>query len=59
MLFWVIAAVLTLGASLAVLRGETVQLTASARTCAGSDTTVSVTYTGGNVDPDIHQRLVH
>jgi outer membrane protein OmpA-like peptidoglycan-associated protein len=33
-----------------VLRGETVQLTASARTCAGSDTTVSVTYTGGNVD---------
>ncbi|HUQ79585.1 MAG TPA: OmpA family protein [Gemmatimonadaceae bacterium] len=34
-----------------VLRGETVQFTASARTCAGSDTTVTVTYTGGNVDP--------
>jgi outer membrane protein OmpA-like peptidoglycan-associated protein len=34
-----------------VLRGETVQFTASARTCAGSDTTVSVTYSGGNVDP--------
>ena len=33
-----------------VLRGETVQFTASARTCAGSDTTVAVTYTGGNVD---------
>ena len=33
-----------------VLRGETVQLSASARTCAGVDTTVSVTYTGGNVD---------
>ena len=34
-----------------VLRGETVQFTASARTCAGGDTTVSVTYSGGNVDP--------
>jgi outer membrane protein OmpA-like peptidoglycan-associated protein len=34
-----------------VLRGETVQFTTTARTCAGSDTTVSVTYTGGNVDP--------
>ncbi len=34
-----------------VLRGETVQFTVSARTCAGSDTTVTVTYTGGNVDP--------
>jgi len=33
-----------------VLRGETVQLTVRARTCAGSDTTVAVTYTGGNVD---------
>jgi outer membrane protein OmpA-like peptidoglycan-associated protein len=33
-----------------VLRGETVQFTVSARTCAGTDTTVSVTYTGGNVD---------
>jgi len=33
-----------------VLRGETVQLTASARTCAGIDTTIAVTYTGGNVD---------
>jgi len=34
-----------------VLRGETVQITASARTCAGTDTTVAVTYVGGNVDP--------
>jgi outer membrane protein OmpA-like peptidoglycan-associated protein len=34
-----------------VLRGETVQLTVSARTCAGVDTTMSVTYSGGNVDP--------
>jgi len=34
-----------------VLRGETVQFTASARTCAGTDTTVTVTYSGGNVDP--------
>lgn len=33
-----------------VLRGETVQLTVRARTCAGSDTTVAATYTGGNVD---------
>ena len=33
-----------------VLRGETVQLTARARTCAGADTTVTVTYSGGNVD---------
>jgi outer membrane protein OmpA-like peptidoglycan-associated protein len=33
-----------------VLRGETVQFTVRARTCAGSDTTVSVTYSGGNVD---------
>jgi len=34
-----------------VLRGETVQFTVSARTCAGNDTTTAVTYTGGNVDP--------
>lgn len=34
-----------------VLRGETIQFTVSARTCAGSDTTVSATFTGGNVDP--------
>lgn len=34
-----------------VLRGETIQFSASARTCAGSDTTVTVTYSGGNVDP--------
>jgi outer membrane protein OmpA-like peptidoglycan-associated protein len=34
-----------------VLRGETLQFTVSARTCAGSDTTVTVTYSGGNVDP--------
>jgi outer membrane protein OmpA-like peptidoglycan-associated protein len=34
-----------------VLRGETVQFSASARTCAGSDTTVSASYSGGNVDP--------
>ena len=34
-----------------VLRGETVQFTVSARTCAGTDTTVTVSYTGGNVDP--------
>ena len=34
-----------------VLRGETIQFNVSARTCAGSDTTVTVTYTGGNVDP--------
>ena len=34
-----------------VLRGETVQFSVSARTCAGSDTTVTVTYSGGNVDP--------
>jgi outer membrane protein OmpA-like peptidoglycan-associated protein len=34
-----------------VLRGETIQFSARARTCAGSDTTVTVTYTGGNVDP--------
>ena len=34
-----------------VLRGETVQFTVTARTCAGSDTTVTVTYSGGNVDP--------
>jgi outer membrane protein OmpA-like peptidoglycan-associated protein len=34
-----------------VLRGETLQFTTSARTCAGSDTTATVTYTGGNVDP--------
>jgi outer membrane protein OmpA-like peptidoglycan-associated protein len=34
-----------------VLRGETVQFTVRARTCAGSDTTVTTTYTGGNVDP--------
>jgi len=33
-----------------VLRGEMVQFSVSARTCVGSDTTVSVTYTGGNVD---------
>lgn len=33
-----------------VLRGETVQFTVTARTCAGSDTTVTVSYTGGNVD---------
>jgi outer membrane protein OmpA-like peptidoglycan-associated protein len=34
-----------------VLRGETIQFNVSARTCAGNDTTVTVTYTGGNVDP--------
>jgi outer membrane protein OmpA-like peptidoglycan-associated protein len=34
-----------------VLRGETVQLTVSARTCAGADTAVTVTYSGGNVSP--------
>ena len=34
-----------------VLRGETVQFTASARTCAGTDTTLTVTDPGGNVDP--------
>lgn len=34
-----------------ILRGETIQFNVSARTCAGSDTTVTVTYTGGNVDP--------
>ena len=34
-----------------VLRGETVQFTTRARTCAGTDTTVTVTYSGGNVDP--------
>jgi len=34
-----------------VLRGETVQLSATARTCGGADTTVAVTYAGGNVDP--------
>jgi outer membrane protein OmpA-like peptidoglycan-associated protein len=33
-----------------VLRGETVQFTVRARTCAGSDTTVTATYSGGNVD---------
>ena len=33
-----------------VLRGETVQFSVSARTCAGSDTTMAVTYTGGNID---------
>lgn len=33
-----------------VLRGETVQFSVSARTCAGSDTTLTVTYSGGNVD---------
>jgi len=33
-----------------VLRGETLQLTVSARTCAGSDTTIAVSYSGGNVD---------
>ena len=33
-----------------VLRGETIQFTATARTCVGSDTTVAVTYSGGNVD---------
>jgi len=33
-----------------VLRGETIQFTATGRTCAGSDTTVTATYTGGNVD---------
>jgi outer membrane protein OmpA-like peptidoglycan-associated protein len=33
-----------------VLRGETVQFTTTARTCAGADTTVAVTYTGGNID---------
>jgi outer membrane protein OmpA-like peptidoglycan-associated protein len=33
-----------------VLRGESVQFTATARTCAGNDTTVTVTYSGGNVD---------
>lgn len=35
-----------------VLRGETLQLTVNARTCAGSDTTVTVSYSGGNVDPN-------
>ena len=34
-----------------VLRGEVLQLDARARTCSGSDTTVALTYTGGNVDP--------
>ena len=34
-----------------VLRGETIQFNVGARTCAGTDTTVTVTYTGGNVDP--------
>jgi outer membrane protein OmpA-like peptidoglycan-associated protein len=34
-----------------VLRGETIQFTVTARTCAGSDTTVNATFTGGNVDP--------
>ena len=34
-----------------VLRGETVQLTVSARTCAGADTTMAITYSGGNVSP--------
>ena len=34
-----------------VLRGETVQLSVSARTCAGADTAVTVTYSGGNVSP--------
>lgn len=34
-----------------VLRGETVQFTTSARTCAGADTTITVSYSGGNVDP--------
>jgi hypothetical protein len=33
-----------------VLRGETIQFTVNARTCAGTDTTVSATFTGGNVD---------
>jgi outer membrane protein OmpA-like peptidoglycan-associated protein len=33
-----------------VLRGETVQFTTTARTCAGADTTISVAYTGGNID---------
>jgi outer membrane protein OmpA-like peptidoglycan-associated protein len=33
-----------------VLRGETVQFSASARTCAGTDTTISVSYSGGNID---------
>ena len=33
-----------------VLRGETVQLTARAQTCAGVDTTVAITYSGGDVD---------
>lgn len=37
--------------SATVLRGEIVQFTSTARTCAGSDTTVSVTYSGGNIDP--------
>jgi outer membrane protein OmpA-like peptidoglycan-associated protein len=33
-----------------VLRGETVQFTVRARTCAGADTTVNAAFTGGNVD---------
>jgi outer membrane protein OmpA-like peptidoglycan-associated protein len=33
-----------------VLRGEVVQFTVSARTCAGADTTVTASYSGGNVD---------
>jgi outer membrane protein OmpA-like peptidoglycan-associated protein len=33
-----------------VLRGETIQFTTNARTCAGTDTTINVSYTGGNVD---------
>ena len=34
-----------------VLRGETLQITGRGRTCAGTDTTVAITYAGGNVDP--------
>lgn len=33
-----------------VLRGETMQFSVTARTCAGADTTVTVSYSGGNVD---------
>ena len=33
-----------------VLRGETVQLTARAQTCAGTDTTIAISYSGGDVD---------
>lgn len=34
-----------------MLRGETVQITARSWTCAGSDTTVAVTYAGGTLGP--------